>query len=668
MDTYLWLEERNGAEATAWAKSQSDLTKIVFEKDARFPAAFQEISDIYTSTDKIPMISLKEGYAYNLWQDDKHKRGLWRRTTLAEYKKPQPNWEVLIDFDELAQKENQPWVFKGSFKLKNSDRTLVYLSKNGQDATEVREFSLSQKTFIPNGFFFPESKSDLTWFDENHLLVSPTLTEDQKTTSGYPRKTYFWTRGEAFSKAKLLFEGELDDVSIRSYVDYDHNLRRAFISRAISFYQSEKFFLKEDLTVQKMPMPMESWILTIFKDQVFFELKVPWKDLKAGTLVAVPWSAMSLPDIPQSQIQVVFEPGEHSALAEMISTQESIYLLINENVRGQVHEAKLGPDNKWQLEQVFKDSDNSFYISAVDDSSDAVVFQEEGYLQPRRLVLREKGQVSELKRSKSYFNESAFVTEQFWAKSKDGVEIPYTVIRSKNLQYNSQNPTLLYGYGGFEVSLMPAYSGVMGKAWLEKGGVHVVANIRGGGEFGPDWHRSAILENKQRSYDDFIAIAEDLIVKKITSPDHLGIQGGSNGGLLVGAVTMQRPDLFKAVVCAIPLLDMIRYMKLPPGSSWSAEYGDPEDPKMQDVIIKYSPYQNISKTKQYPKIFFKTTQADDRVHPGHARKMAARMKEFGHEIFYFESTDGGHGGGGVKLEDQARTSAYVYIYLLQQLK
>ncbi len=281
--------------------------------------------------------------------------------------------------------------------------------------------------------------------------------------------------------------------------------------------------------------------------------------------------------------------------------------------------------------------------------------------------MKEGSTVTEIKKMKSYFSEAPYMTEQFWVKSKDGVEIPYTVVRAKNLVYDGKNPTLLYGYGGFQISCMPDYSPAMGREWLEKGGVYVMANIRGGGEFGPEWHKAAMKENKQKSYDDFIAIAEDLIARKITSPKHLGIQGGSNGGLLVGAVTMQRPDLFNAVVCQIPLLDMIRYTKLPPGASWADEYGDPDDPKFHEIILKYSPYQNISKTKKYPKIYFQTTQADDRVHPGHARKMAARMKEYGHDVLFFESTDGGHGGGGVRPEDQAKAAAYVYVYLHQQL-
>jgi len=665
-DSYMWLEDRNGAQATAWAQTESATTKTVFENDPRFAQTSQEVLGIIADPDKLAMVELFDGYAYNLWQDSTHQRGIWRRTTIASYKSGNPQWETLLDIDDLAAKENQPWVFRGCSRMPGYDHCMVLLSKNNQDAAEIREFSISKKDFVPGGFFVPENKGGFDWIDENHALIFPTLAPDQLTDSNYARKVYLWTRGEDISQAKQIFEGKKEDVVVWTWVAYDQGEKLPMIGRMVNFNESEKFLVKADGTLEQIPIPKDAEMSPPYKGMFLFTLRNDWKGFAAGSLLSVSRSVLGQTDIDPSQVKVVYAPSLHSALEGTTVTSERLYLLINENVRGQVYEAKLDATGNWQLDKVFN-SNNTFYISAIDSFSDTAIFQEEGYLQPRQLIMRENTALTNLKKMKSYFNEGDFMTEQFWVKSKDGVDIPYTVVRNKNLAYDGKNPTLLYGYGGFQVSRTPGYSPVIGKEWLEKGGVFVMSNIRGGGEFGPKWHIAAMKENKQKSYDDFIAVAEDLIARKITSPKHLGIQGGSNGGLLVGAVTMQRPDLFNAVVCQIPLLDMIRYTKLPPGASWMDEYGDPEDPKFREIILKYSPYQNITRTKNYPKIFFQTTQADDRVHPGHARKMAAKMKAYGHDVLFFESTDGGHGGGGVKPEDQARASAYVYVYLHQQL-
>lgn len=665
-DPYLWLEDRNGAQATTWAQQQSVVAKNIFESDPRFEPTKNEILNILTDSEKLAMVSFYEGYAYNLWQDDKHQRGIWRRTTITDYKGGHPTWETLLDIDALAAKENQPWVYKSCSRLMGSDHCLLALSKNNQDASEVREYSLTTKDFVKDGFFIPESKSNYEWVDKDHLLVAPTLQPDQLNNSGYPRKVFAWTRGEDLSKAKMIFEAPQTDVMTWVTSMSDQGKRWPIIGRFVNDDFMEFFTVTPDFKTQLVPIPKDAGFSDIFQGKILFTLRGSWQGFAGGSLLSAPVSVLSQPDLRADQVTAVFTPNKHSALEGIESTRDRLYLLVNENVRGQIYEAKEDSRGQWQLDKSYE-SQNTFYMVASDQSSDTILFSEEGYLQPRQLVLREGTTTTPLKKMKSYFNEAPYTAEQFWVKSKDGIEIPYTVIRAKNLVYDGTNPTLLYGYGGFQISRMPAYSPMMGKEWLEKGGVFVMANIRGGGEFGPEWHKSAMRENKQKSYDDFIAIAEDLIARKITSPKHLGIQGGSNGGLLVGAVTMQRPDLFNAVVCQIPLLDMIRYTKLPPGASWMDEYGDPDDPKFREIILKYSPYQNISPTKKYPKIYFQTTQADDRVHPGHARKMAARMIEQGHDVLFFESTDGGHGGGGVKPDDMARTSAYVYVYLYQQL-
>lgn len=665
-DPYLWLEDRNGDKAVAWAQKESDISKKVFESDPRFAQTSKEILEILVDSEKLAMVSLYEGYAYNLWQDETHQRGLWRRATIQSYKSGNPQWDVLIDVDALATKEKKPWVFHGASRLPGSDRVMVSLSRDGQDAGEAREFSLSKKEFVKDGFFIPESKGNYAWVDENHMLVALALTPDQLTTSGYPRKAYMWTRGEELSKAKLIFEGNTTDVSTWVSVSHDHGKSYPSVGRYVSYDLMDFYVLSDDFSkTTRIPLPKDAGMSAVVGGKFFFSGRSEWKGFPTGSLLAAPVAFMTATEIPADKIELVYKPTPHSSFENFVQTKDKLYVSVNEDVRGQIYEAKFA-GGQWHLDKTFN-TDNSFYVSAADEFTDTIIFQEEGYLQPRRLIMKEDKTTTPLKTMKSYFNATPFVTEQFWVKSKDGVEIPYTVVRAKNLVYDGTNPTLLYGYGGFQISRTPAYSPAMGREWLEKGGVYVMANIRGGGEFGPDWHKAAMKENKQKSYDDFIAIAEDLIARKITSPKHLGIQGGSNGGLLMGAVTMQRPDLFNAVVCQIPLLDMIRYTKLPPGASWMDEYGDPDDPKFHAIIMKYSPYQNISKTKKYPKIFFQTTQADDRVHPGHARKMMARMKELGHDALFFEATDGGHGGGGIKPEDQAKALAYVYVYLHQQL-
>lgn len=670
-DPYLWLEDRNGGRAVQWAQDESALAKKVFEGDPRFAQTKNEIFSIMNAEDKLPMVSLFEGMVYNFWQDAQHKRGLWRRATLAEYKKAQPQWEVLLDIDALAAKEKEPWTFHGVVRQPGADRVLVSLSRNAQDASEMREFSMSQKAFVKGGFTLPESKSNFAWVDKDHLLVAAAFSEDQKTTSGYARMVYFWKRGEDFSKAKKIFEVLKSDNLTWVSTNYAQGKKYIVLGRSVSFDTVEYFFLNDLLETKKLPLPLDTEEFSIAEGQIFVSVRSEWKGHKPGTLMSLPLSVTrdyaTPEEIPASLVKVVFAPTATSALMGFAQSENRIYIAVNENVLPKVYEIHSSADGNWKTQPILASS-NSVYISALDPWSDSMMLQEEGDLQPRRLVLHEKGSLVEVKTTRDYFDTTSLVTEQHWVKSKDGTKIPYRIVRSKNISYDGSNPTLLYGYGGFLVPLTPKYIPSLGKAWLEKGGVYVSANIRGGGEFGPEWHKAAMLEKKQNSYDDFIAVAEDLIARKITSPAHLGIQGGSNGGLLVGAVAMQRPDLFAAVVCQIPLLDMLRYTKLPPGASWASEYGDPDDPKFHEIISKYSPYQNISKTKKYPKIFFQTTQADDRVHPGHARKMAARMKEYGHDVYFIESTDGGHGGGGVELEDQAKSSAHVYVYLYQQLK
>jgi prolyl oligopeptidase len=667
-DPYLWLEDRNGSQAVEWVRGENKITRDTLEAHPQFAPSFQRLHEILTAKDKLPSVrEMLDGFVYDLWQDEEHPRGLFRRTSLADFKKTTPAWTVLLDIDSLAQTEKTPWVFKGIVTRPGSDRCLVGLSRNGQDATEYREYSLKEKTFVPGGFFFPESKSHFAWQDENHLLVNSSLAPEDRTESGYGRSVDLWTRGDEFSKAKRIYTVGKENVFAMAFVFHDQEKSYSMVGRLLADESAETFLLGPQQQLLKLPISMDMEPLLVFDGKLLFELKKSWRGFSAGSVLAVSMSAAGQERVSPEDLSAVYTPTPHSAFSSLGRTKNKLYLLAHENVKTKPYEVHHEGNSTWILSPVFSPGDTSFSLGALDATADAAFFMEEGYLQPRQMLVQEGVASTKVKSAKSWFEEAHFVTEQFWVQSKDGVEIPYTVVRAKDLPLKGANPTLLYGYGGFQISLTPTYSPTVGSQWLAKGGVYVVANIRGGGEFGPAWHNAAILENKQKSYDDFIAVAEDLIARKITSPRHLGIQGGSNGGLLVGAVTMQRPELFNAVLCQIPLLDMIRYTELPPGASWASEYGDPKDAKMREVILKYSPYQNISATKKYPKMFFQTTQADDRVHPGHARKMVARMKELGHKVYLFEATDGGHGGGGVKPEDQARTLAYLYTFLYSQL-
>lgn len=665
-DPYLWLEDRNGEKATAWARVESEITKRHFEQDPRFSQATQELLKVFNSPEKIPMPQMFEGFVYHLWQDDFHQRGLWRRTSVDEYIKETPSWEVLLDLDKLSSQEQEPWVYKCCIHLPGSDQVMVALCRNNQDAVEWREFSLTKKEFIKDGFVLPESKSAVEWFDEDHLIVAAAFTPDQQTNSGYPRKVYLWTRGEDFSQSRLLYEGKKEHVATWPNITHRQGKTTLVIGIYVDYDFHESYLFDQHWNATKFPLPPFVALTGNFQDFWLLENRHEWQGFPAGSLLSVPKAVVELQEIPREWIKAIFQPSESAFYYDFATTRDRMYLQINENVRGQICEARLSEEGAWSLEKIYH-SENTYSLCSTDKEGSAAIFTEEGYLRPRGFLMRRGSTSWELKKTPSFFNEDRLVTEQFWTRSPDGTEIPYTLVRAKDLNYNGQNPTIVSGYGGFMLARLPTYNPTMGKAWLEKGGVYVMANIRGGSEFGPRWHKEAILENKQKSYDDFIAVTEDLIRRKITSPSHLALQGGSNGGLLVGAVAMQRPELFKAILCQIPLLDMIRYTKMPPGASWVGEYGDPEDPKFHELILKYSPYQNLSRNKKYPKIFFQTTQADDRVHPGHARKMAARMQEYGHPRWFLESFDGGHGVGGVKPEDMAKSQALLYVFLYQEL-
>lgn len=668
-DPHRWLEEVQGERQLQWVRAQNAISTRELENAPEFEPVRQRLLAIMDSKERIPYVSKHGKYYYNFWRDEKNVRGLLRRTTLDEYRKPSPQWETVLDLDQLADKEKENWVWKGYDVLYPSyDRCLVSLSRGGADATVTREFDFVKKQFVEQGFTLPEAKSDTSWLDRDTLYVGTDFGPGSMTTSGYPRQVKRWKRGTALADAELVFEGKPEDVSVRASVVHDHGHKFEFVSRGVTFFTSEQHLLRGDRWV-KIEKPDDATAGT-FKDQILIRLRTDWKtggkSYPSGALLAAPLDKFLA---GARDFAVLFEPTDRKSYAG--STETKNYIILNEldNVRNRLHVLELRPDGTWKRGPLEAPGFGTVSVSGIDpDESDDYFMTVADFLTPSSLYYGtvEKPKQEKLKSLPAFFKADGLEISQHEATSKDGTRVPYFQVSRKELKLNGNNPTLLYGYGGFEIPMLPSYSAGMGSAWLERGGVYVLANIRGGGEFGPRWHESARKGNRQRAYDDFIAVAEDIIRRKVTSSARLGIQGGSNGGLLMGVMLTQRPDLFRAVVCQVPLLDMRRFNQLLAGASWMAEYGNPDMPDEWAYIRKYSPYHNVEKAKKYPRVLFTTSTRDDRVHPGHARKMVARMKEQGHDVLYYENIEGGHGGA-ANNKQAAYMSALAYTFLLREL-
>lgn len=670
-DPYLWLEEVEGEKPLSWVKEQNAVSVKALAESEDFKVLNQRLLNVYNSKEKIPYVNKMGEYYYNFWRDATHVKGLWRRTTMEEFKKADPSWETVIDLDALAKADGVAWVWKGSQCLyPDYTRCLINLSRGGADATVIKEFNLATKTFIEDGFYLPESKGSASWYDENTLLIGRDFGDDSLTDSGYPRQAKLWKRGEKIENARLLFSGEKTDVESGASRELTKGFERTFYYRLVTFYTNELHYVDGDKVI-KIDKPDDA-DANAYREWLTISLKSDWnvagKTYPSGAVLITKFDDFLA---GKRDFQMVFTPGARKSLAGWSFTKNYIVLNELENVRNKIYVLK-NKDGIWVREPMQGLPElGEISISAVDDEkSDEYWLRVTDYLTPSQLWM---GAIGENKRSllkelPSFFNSKEFVTYQFEAKSKDGTKVPYFIIHKKGLQKNSKNPTLLYGYGGFQVSITPTYDATAGISWLEKGGVYVEANIRGGGEFGPAWHQAALKQNRNKAYEDFIAVAEDLIARKITAPKHLGIQGGSNGGLLMGNMITMRPDLFGAVVCQVPLLDMKRYNKLLAGASWMAEYGNPDIAEEWAYLKQYSPYQNLKKETEYPNVLFTTSTRDDRVHPGHARKMAKKMmEEFNAPVMYYENIEGGHGGA-ANNEQSAFMQSLAYTFLWQKLK
>ena len=671
-DPYRWLEEISSRQALDWVASQNAVSRRELEARPGFAALHARLAAMFNSQERIPYVSQHGAHVYNFWRDAVHVRGIWRRTSLASFAGRAPAWDTVIDLDELARSEHENWVWAGADCLKpDATRCLVSLSRGGGDAQVVREFDLASRTFVgagAGGFVLPEAKGGASWVDRDTLTVATDFGPGSMTGSGYPRMVKEWRRGTPLAAARLLYEAGPQDLSAAAYKVFTPGFERRFVLRQIDFYTSE-LFLQEGEQLIKVDKPDDASAYTV-RDQLVLELRSDWQAGGAswpqGALIATDFASFMQGG---RDFTLLFTPTPTSSLDGVAMTRSALLVTELDNVKNRLVEWR-HVDGAWQRRAVAAPAFGSLGAAALDSaSSDQYFLTVNDFLTPSTLYLGQVGsdRRQALKAMPAFFDTRPYVVKQWMARSKDGTQVPYFVVMGKKAKLNGKNPALLYGYGGFEIAMKPAYSGVTGAAWLEQGGVYVLANIRGGGEFGPRWHQAALKQQRQRAFDDFLAVAQDLIARKVSSPRHLGIMGGSNGGLLVGAAMTQRPDLFNAVVCQVPLLDMRRYHTLLPGASWMGEYGDPDLPAEWAAIASYSPYHNVFRDKHYPRLLLTTSTRDDRVHPGHARKMAALMQAQGHQALYWENTEGGHAGA-ANNDQQALMWALTYTFLLAQLK
>lgn len=672
-DPRLWLEEVEGQKALDWVRAGNAQTLEAFAKGPRFTSTRDRLRASLDSDARIPYVEERGDYLYNFWVDGAHPQGLWRRTTWAEYRKAEPQWELILDLDALSEKEGQRWVWHGSNCLAPDwSRCMVELSPGGSDTGVLREFDVSAKTFVADGFVLPPSKGEADWLDRDHLLLATDFGEGSLTDSGYARTVRIWTRGTAYTAAAPLFEGKRQDVSVGGWHDDTPGFERDFVYRALTFYTGLLYErVKGKLVQVEKPDDCEA---SVYGDHIYFRPRTDWAvggvTHKGGSLLVAPYKAWMK---GERRVEALFTPTDSTSLQGWTATRGQVALEILEDVRSRV-ELVTPPQGRKNRKRGWTHAPlqgipklGTVSVSAVDaDASDALWIVATDYLTPSTLSLQEPGAAPEvLKRGPSFFKTDGLTVEQHFATSKDGTRVPYFQVGPTAVPTGGL-PTLLYGYGGFEVSLTPGYQSGFGIGWLEQGGVYVVANIRGGGEYGPRWHQAALREKRHAAYEDFAAVGEDLVKRGVTRKEKLGVMGGSNGGLLMGNMYTTYPDHWGAVVCQVPLLDMKRYSGLLAGASWMGEYGDPSVPEDWAFLQRYSPYHNMDAAKAYPPILFTTSTRDDRVHPGHARKMASLIDSLDKPMFYYENIEGGHGGA-ANNEQRAFMWALSFEFLWQTL-
>ena len=659
-DKYLWLEDVTGDDALDWVRAHNAPTVEDFA-GADFEAMRTAALEVLDTDARIPYVRRRGEFLYNFWRDAANPRGLWRRTSVDSYRSSAPDWDVVIDLDELARTDDENWVWGGANVIEpDHTRALVSLSRGGSDAVVVREFDMVRREFVADGFRLPEAKTRIGWEDDDTVLVGTDFGPDSLTESGYPRMVKRWRRGQDLSEAELVFAGAVTDVVVAAGRDRTPGFERTLVSRAIDFFNDEVYELRDGELI-RIDAPTDATVST-HRQWILIDLRTDWDtgtdSYPAGSLLAANYDEFLS---GTAQLSVVFEPDAHTALHHYAWTRDRLVLVTLHDVASRVEVLTPG---SWQRRPVAEvPANTNTVIAAVDDTGDEIFLDSSGFDRPSRLLHGPvDGPLTEIKSAPAFFDGEDLDVSQHFATSKDGTAIPYFVVRPSG----ATGPTLLGGYGGFEVSRTPGYDGVLGRLWLSRGGTYVLANIRGGGEYGPGWHTQAMRSGRHLVAEDFAAVATDLVSRGITTVAQLGAVGGSNGGLLMGIMLTGYPELFGALVCQVPLLDMRRYHLLLAGASWVAEYGDPDNPQDWEFISEYSPYQNISDSAAYPPVLITTSTRDDRVHPGHARKMAAALHEAGHRVAYYENIEGGHGGAADNAQ-AAFKSALSFSFLWRML-
>ncbi len=664
-DPFLWLEEGDGARATAWVEGQNARAKARLEGDPRYETLLAEARAIFTAQDRIATPSFRAGGVDNLWQDDVHPHGLWRHASLASYAAGTPDWATILDVDALAEAEDRNWFFQWAECLKPAQtRCLVELSDGGGDAVEIREFDTNAKAFVEGGFTSPEGKQSTAWLDADTLLVAREWVPGEVTESGYAYVLKSLTRD---GTATELYRGQPTDVSVFPIVLRGEGGRAEAViaGRGITFFENDFMLLGEGAPV-RLNLPKKAEYEAYVSGQAVFSLQEAYGDLPQGALVAFDLAALKA-DPAGAKAQLIFAPGPRQAIQEVGSTDSRLVVALLEDVKGAV-DAWAFEDGAWTSTRLPLPTDANISLTDLASASDALFAKVEGFLTPTSLWLADAAAASarQVAALPDRFDPTTHLVEQHWATSSDGAQIPYFVVRPKAAPLDGQIPTLMYGYGGFEIAKPPIYMPEAGKLWMARGGAYVIANIRGGGEFGPAWHQSVLRENRQLAFDDFAAVARDLTARNITSAERLGIYGRSNGGVLTSVSMTQHPELWNAVVIESPLIDMLRYHRLPAGASWVGEYGDPEVPEDRAFIARYSAYQNLKAGTDYPEAYITTNTRDDRVHPGHARKFAAALEALDVPYIYYEPAAGGHANDADPQLNAARWARH-YVYLMQRL-
>jgi len=670
-DAFQWLEQLHSPEAMSWVQQQNQRTEAQLAQEPEFEALQQRLLDRLNNEHQIPWVGQYGDHYYNFWQDKQNPRGLWRRTPLAQYAEPNPEWEVVLDIDALGKAEGIDWVFRGSQVLRPEYRyCLISLSPDGGDAAAVREFDLVTKQWVSDGFTLPVARSMVSWIDHNQIFVATDTGPGSMTQSGYVRIARRWQRGTPVSSAEILFEAQPEDMRVEVYHDSTPGYARDYVGRRQDFYHTHTYLLTADNQQIKIDIPDDAEFST-HQQWLLIKINSPWQIAEqtypSGSLLATDFDAFLA---GQRQMEVLFTPTAHSALDSFSHTRDHLILSIMDHVVNRL-EILTPQQGQWQrrpldLPTVF----GSLSAHGVNLESNDYLLTISGFLQPTALYRGtvDQGLPTLLKQGPIEFDAADYQVSQHFATSLDGTQIPYFQIAARDLVLDGSHPTLLYGYGGFDVSLLPHYLGGEQPGWLSKGGVYVLANIRGGGEYGPDWHQAALKQHRHRAYEDFAAVAQDLIARKVTVSPKLAVRGGSNGGLLVGNMLTRYPELFGAIVCEVPLLDMQRYTQLSVGASWIAEYGDPSKPEEWAYLQTNSPYHNLQAGVKYPPILFYTATSDDRVHPSHARKMAAKMQQMGYQqVYSYENTEGGHSAAANK-QQAAFHHALVNRFLWQHLQ